>query len=445
MHGFWWLPGHQDQRVPGVLSWDPNTGGTLRLVGQLWPIVIQHSVLPDGHVQEYRDRTHDTDRSYPVVYGEAENAAYTLLNTFQIRKRDWSLTQSSETVRVNSVLKGGFFGTPELHVGQALFRLRDLAGWIGANGLELAYPDEPWVGDWFATVSATRLPKFVVPSRGPSVALEHRLEVSINGNESARINQDWVLCIDYGRLCPLQTLVDVASDFQDLVTIATERTAEFRSVALQHPDLMEYSLDGRPLSGVYKSLTYYSRWANRVDYVAEGVGSRKPKSGYEMCFTFEHLGAEGVGRWLDVAARFRTELRRAMTTRYSRGYLEDKIMNLCAALESFDKHHRGTTDNYVDRITACVDLAGDIFQDLIVDDSVDWSKRVKTLRNTLAHHGDQLRLDGSAGGHLIAEQLFWLFTLCLLRVAEMPDVVFDSISNHAQWMWLREQAADGVV
>lgn len=60
----------------------------------------------------------------------------------------------------------------------------------------------------------------------------------------------------------------------------------------------------------------------------------------------------------------------------------------------------------------------------------------------MAHHTNQFRLDGSVGGHLISEQLFWLFALCILRVAQAPDAVFDSIAKHRQWDWLRKKASE---
>lgn len=116
-------------------------------------------------------------------------------------------------------------------------------------------------------------------------------------------------------------------------------------------------------------------------------------------------------------------------------------MNVCAALESFDKHRRGLDDEwYVNRIAACVDLAGDTFKDLIVEAPDAWADRVRDLRNDLAHHRDRFRLDGSVGGYLIAEQLFWLFALCVLRTARAPQAVFDNIAKNQQWTWLREQA-----
>jgi hypothetical protein len=40
--------------------------------------------------------------------------------------------------------------------------------------------------------------------------------------------------------------------------------------------------------------------------------------------------------------------------------------------------------------------------------------------------------------------LFWLFALCMLRVAQAPDAVFGSITNHRHSGWLRDQAQKGL-
>jgi hypothetical protein len=156
---------------------------------------------------------------------------------------------------------------------------------------------------------------------------------------------------------------------------------------------------------------------------------------------------DGVGRWLDVAERYRTELSRVMATRYSATmFLEDRIMNISAALDSFDKVRRDTGDdkvNYVDRIIQCIDLAGEPFTDLIAQDGREWAKSVKETRHDLAHHRERFRLDGSVGEHLQSEQLFWLFVMCMLRLTDAPTAVFDGISNHPQVRWLSEQAHGG--
>jgi hypothetical protein len=70
-----------------------------------------------------------------------------------------------------------------------------------------------------------------------------------------------------------------------------------------------------------------------------------------MYFTFDDIGGiDGVQRWLEVASAHRTELGRVMATRYGTDmYLEDRIMNVCAALDSLDKQRRNTGKHVNDR------------------------------------------------------------------------------------------------
>jgi hypothetical protein len=122
--------------------------------------------------------------------------------------------------------------------------------------------------------------------------------------------------------------------------------------------------------------------------------------------------------------------------------LEDRIMNMTAALDSFDKHRRanGKWVKYAERVQHCVELAGQPFLDLIVIDSDQWVQRVVTTRDDLAHHREQFRTDGSVGDHLLAEQLFWLFVICMLRLTETQDATYERISRHSQIRWLIERA-----
>jgi ApeA N-terminal domain 1 len=161
-----------------------------------------------------------------------------------------------------------------------------------------------------------------------------------------------------------------------------------------------------------------------------------------MYFTFDHLGGiDGIGRWLAVAADYRSELGRVMATRYREGMvLEDRIMNVSAALDSFDKYRRGDDDaHYLERIRQCIELAGRPFLDLVAQDPAEWAKSVKEARNDLAHHRERFRVEGNVGDHILAEQLFWLFAICMLRIAQAPDAVYDAISNHAEIRWLSKR------
>lgn len=85
-------------------------------------------------------------------------------------------------------------------------------------------------------------------------------------------------------------------------------------------------------------------------------------------------------------------------------------------------------------------LAGQPFADLIANDPAVWAARVVTTRDDLAHHREQFRTDGSAGDHLLADQLFWLFAICMLRLTDAPNALYGTISKHPQTRWLIEQA-----
>ena len=130
-------------------------------------------------------------------------------------------------------------------------------------------------------------------------------------------------------------------------------------------------------------------------------------------------------------------------TRYSPYmFLEDRIMNTSAALDSFDMVRRATGKHvaYAKRVKQCIDLAGEPFVDLIHADPDTWAEEAKEVRDDLAHHRERFRLHGSVGEHLHSEQLFWLFTFCLLRLAAAPPAVFEAIAQHGQVRWLTDQA-----
>lgn len=150
--------------------------------------------------------------------------------------------------------------------------------------------------------------------------------------------------------------------------------------------------------------------------------------------------------WLTTATDYRTELQRVMATRYKNTmYLEDRVMNVCAPLESFDIARRNRPKNtvdFIDCIKASIDYAGLPFRDLIVERPADWARKVTTARKHLAHHGKQFRADGTVGERLLAEQLYWLFVHCILRVAQAPATAFDRMSRHAETLWLIDQSRE---
>jgi hypothetical protein len=439
LRGRWWLPDHEGHQVFGTLTWSAEEGGTLHLHDELRPVVWLDNALADGSVQRYRPDRGEFQRTYPLIFGRVENRAYTLLDSFRLTAREYDEDNRTEKIHVNRFLEGAWFDDPdELRVDRVVIDMRHLTGWVNHTGLEVE-----WVGtegmndDVFAVVTARSLPAFETEHDGIGLRLWQRLGGTGDHLHDLGVEQSWAVRLHTADHEPLGAFIDTASDFQDLISIAVGKTAQHEKVVLHHPDVPLVSLTGEPIGNLRHDITYYIRWSNRS-------APCEPVKRHDMYFTFDDLGGiEGVGRWLAVAADYRTELGRVMATRYREGaYVEDRIMNVSAALDSFDKHRRRVDDaHYVDRIKQCVELAGQPFLDLIAQDPDDWAKHVKETRHDLAHHRERFRTEGTVGDYLLAEQLFWLFVLCVLRVAEAPDAVYDRISNHSQIRWLTERAS----
>jgi ApeA N-terminal domain 1 len=315
--------------------------------------------------------------------------------------------------------------------------MRHLTGWVNHSGLEVEWPRADDVeADVFAVVTAKTLPSFTKEHNGVSVRLTQGLSGIGDHVHDLGVTQWWSLRLHKSEIEPLDTFLDIASDFQDLLSIAVGQTAQFEKVVMHHPELPALSFAGTPLGNMRHDITYYAQWSNRS-------APREPVKDHDMYFTFDDLGGvDGVRRWLAVAADYRSELGRVMATRYREGMvLEDRIMNVSAALDSFDKHRRNDDHtHYVERIKHCIELAGWPFLDLITEDFAEWAKLVKEARHDLAHHRERFRAEGSVGDHILAEQLFWLFVICMLRIAQAPDAVYDAISNHAQIRRLSKRA-----
>jgi ApeA N-terminal domain 1 len=439
LQGRWWLPDSKGHKVFGTLTWDANDGGTLHLQDELRPIVWLDNVLANGSVQKYRaDAGETTQRTYPLIFGWVDHCAYTLLDSFRLSAHEYDMEERVERVHVNRFLQGAWFDDPDgLRVDRLVIDMRHLTSWVDHSGLAVTWPQVEGIeADVFAVVTAKTLPPFTTEQDGVEIRLTQGLSGTGDHVHSVGVTEWWSLRLHKSEIEPLNTFLDIASDFQDLLSIAVGHTAQFEKVVMHHPELPALSHAGTPLGNMRQDITYYAPWSNRS-------APREPVKKHDMYFTFDDLGGiDGVRRWLTVAADYRTELGRVMATRYREGMvLEDRIMNVSAALDSFDKHRRGDDNTrYLERISQCIELAGRPFLDLIAQDPARWAKSVKETRNDLAHHLERFRAEGSVGDHILVEQLFWLFTICMLRIAQAPDAVYEAISNHAQIGWLRERA-----
>jgi hypothetical protein len=453
----WWLPEQPSRRVPGRFTWDPDEGGHLQLMGELREPEILDNHLPNGKVQKYRAHPQDLDRRYSVIHGSRRTAsggeeAYTLLHSLSLNTGGiHGPEEIPEGIAAGAVLHGAWYTDPaEIEADRAIFRLRHLSTWVATGGLETKFPRlEGDAEGPYAVIKGHRRAPFATNHDGAKLELRQVLEHTGDHYHTSGLQQSWRLVISIDPMGELERFTDIATDIRALVTIAAGKAADIEGAVLQHPALHKYRLDGTP-SALRDDITYLSRWAHRS-------GESGSVERHELYFNLEQFGGPGgVQRWLETARTYRTELRRVMATRYTDSmYLEDRIMNICASLERFDKERRPDAPQvlhgarlgepwFIDRVLECITFAGEEFSHLIVERAEVWAVKLRDARNQLAHHDDPFRTTGRVGEHVLAEQAYWLFVMCMLRACAAPESTFGSIMKHRQITWLREQALERV-
>lgn len=214
-----------DALLHGRLRFSRDDGGTLDLAGE----------LSSGG---------GTSGRYPVVLGVACGADYTLVDCFRTRRElNWGGSARYETVAVNQVLRGALLDDPgDLRGNAVSVAMRHLAEWVTDSGIEEQHTgaadpvpsDEP-----VFRLSTYRTPdQQAEAADGRTVVLSRHLGLEGDGVASRTLTQAFGLRVDAvdptGRL-PLDDLLDWASDLQDLVSVATGRTATLERVAYYDP------------------------------------------------------------------------------------------------------------------------------------------------------------------------------------------------------------------
>ena len=421
--GEWWLPADPDALVHGRLTFSQGDGGSLDLYGELAP-------------------GSGTSARYPVVLGVAGGADYTLLDCFYTRRDlNWGGSTRYETLAVNQVLHGSLLDDPgDLRGNSVTVALRHLTEWVTDSGIEeqhtWAVDPAPPVEPVFS-ISTYRTPdQTAAAADGRTVVLSRHLGLKGDGVSSRTLTQAFSLRVtaaDPTRRLPLDDLLDWASDLQDLVSVATGRTATLQRVAFYDPDITRQALSGR-----------YDR--EPVEVIARWTAGHDPDPArverHRLLFSYDDLGGiDAVARWLDTAAAHRGALGRVMATRYSTPmFVSDRLMNCCAALEAFDRKTTAKS-TFRSRINRCVSLAGEPFSAL-VGDTAAWAAAVTRARNEVAHHLEHPVRRASPATLYLSMSLYYLFVLCMLRTTGAPDTVYGRIIEHGQYRWLASAVRD---
>ena len=433
--GEWWLPSQPDRKIGGRLTYSPDDGIELELIGLLNKDSADSS-LTLAIEPDQQGSALTASGNYGRLHGQVSTTAYTLDGCFQVRShRNLLGGTPTETIHANQLYRGAWYEPDETVVASKLrCRLLHLPYWITTSALNTTWSHPvASVGETQAIVAITRVPDISIPLReGYRACIVQTIGTSGDGITRSSIEQYLVLTIEAPSTTDYLDLMAFMQDVQDVLSVAFNRTACIEEVSLFDPALTR----GEGKGSRQIPVEVVARWSDRD-------GWREPRllTEYDRFFSYEDIGgAPGLAELVDTATRFRSELRRVMATRSGRSmFPSDRLVNRSAALESLDKERTGYSSSSLrTRLRRCAELAGEPFSNL-VGDVESWIARFKDRRDLHAHHLERSPDDGGFIDVVLADTAYILFVLCLLRTAEAPKEVFDRLPCNSEYLWLRSQ------
>jgi hypothetical protein len=410
--GLWWMPTRPDHRVPGILTFDLRKAGRLTLIGGLR--------TPPDLAENFTDTS-----TYGRLHGECVRRSFTLEGCFQQNLRGAPSAPDEQVIYVNNVYEDVWFSADETAEGDALhFDVDGLTEWVAQSGLAQTIRQSPADGEPWVKLEGVSLPnqEAELPGRG-TVTLGHNLSTK-SRDTSLSLTESFSIKLAYDSNVAIPDLLDTASDLQDLVSLATDRSAQYGFVRASHPDLM--GPGGR---------RFFTMWSAWTAVRKEGT---KPL-GHDLFFTLDDIGGmNGLAEWMRVAEKYRSPLGRAMATKYADGmYVSDKLLNRAASLDGFDRIRTGTDQgpHFANRIRQCIDIAGPQFESL-VHDPTKWTTELKHHRDEIAHHYGRRMRQATEEQFYISDAAYWLLMFCLLRQASVADETFDKLVSHPKLRFL---------
>jgi len=441
--GLWWLPDAPDVRVPGVLKVDEGGRARVELIGCFRDMFAMADVQEnsDGStVQSLSTDAFGKSGDYGRVCGQVGSKEYTLDDCHRGRMTSgmFGSAIASEEIRAGRVYRGIWLDKQdEAEFDQADVRLQWLPFWLMESAI-----GEQWTIEDAGTseihnmqINVTGLAaRSCRPWTGWTVSLNHVAGVTGDRVTGRSVSQDYYFSIRTTSLTHVDRLLEVAADLQTLVSFGVNRPVGIEGLSLRHPRAHP---PRRPQRKFRYPIDFVVPWSYR------DTSDKTQVSDYDMAFTFPQIGGmAGVRKFLLAAAKYRESLTRVIASSMSTEmFVSDQLLHRAASLESFDRTRTNTAKSKIDfkvRLVRSAQFAGAPFSALVTD-ITKWASRVTQERNDAAH---TLGLGSDAAEqYFVARSLYWLYAICLLREAGMPDPVFDHIGRNPELTFVRERLA----
>lgn len=453
--GVFWIDGHEEVQLTGTLTFSAQEGVRLSLIGSL---------------QSSSGERAADDSEMLRILGVAGNRMVTLVDASPMRRTFGAWPGPDRTVfRAEALLAGGHLGQEvPLEFEAVLISAENLDLWLGVSGLRVEHVESDG-GVERIIHEFVPPPNQVAPlSSGGTVEVGFGWRTSSDGLTEAKLTQTAYVKVSPEESLKLAEAFEVTGAVRHLVALASTASCPLHEVKLWHPSVAA-RMDGRQRRSL---LQLYARLTTNQESVKRDAA--------DMLFSYEQLGGvQGVATWLSLAGDLRTVLGSLLSLRYSSSlYVENRLQNAAFAAESLhrirwpnevrpaDEHERqvnrilsvlrddsdrewvasklqhSNEPRLRRRLQDLASFAGPAFKEFVGGDVKKWALAATKARNALNHYQESDR--NHATLYYLAESLYVLVVLCLLRMAGASDESRSSAVRNQRLAWLAERIPGAV-
>ena len=415
--GEFWKADNPERRVPGRLIFSVTSGGSLQLAG--------------AFTEDPKQISSDTsDIESARIYGRSGYNTYTLFNCLKTGWRANADIVYREDYSIVFILSGSYFIEDEdPEFTSATIRLQHLDKWIAPPTIT---DDHEWCENRLKRYHLYFEPRdsISVQTCTGKLTLIHSDNIQRHTTPyKAEISSQCSFGLQFERPVALERILRASAALQYLLTIGVDRPTPITALWVRHSERdTEAPADG----SVGGLMNLFIRWHGSEDFREDDDLLR-----YFMLFTFDQIGGiEAMARWFDVYEKYSTVIDTVMAS-WLQPVLFDtnRFFNAVTSAEALVRIRvQKQNVNFKHELVSLCELAGDEFNQLVRNVDL-WVSRVIELRNNkVVHPGiwSDSRLWPS-DLYWIAESIYCLVIICLLRVMETPNETLARVPTHQRF------------
>lgn len=333
--GLWWLPGEADNKVPGVLRYDPERGLELSLIGTFEDRIFSQ---PSPGLTVF----HEGRQRWGVIHGAAESREVSLLDCIPINTgRTFGARVESPDKQIIApqlaVIGAYVTGADHAAFSAVEISVEELGLWASLPGLKATIGAPDGKPDGSGSISADPPESRAVHVDGTEFRLTNLRRLPnfdvLRGETVGRIRDTTYMRIVPSEALSVDDALATTGLIQDLISLATHRAAGVIWVRVEVAATHPLDGDDHPLRRradlLYRPTVRGDRTAKAVDH----------SRAFFTCtsFAFEEV----MPRWCEARERLRAATNMVLGLRYApASFVENNLLTAVGAAEVLHRRLR---------------------------------------------------------------------------------------------------------